>query len=66
MMIKTFCDVCDHELIKNNDRDLRIHTNKMGENYEHICKHCADKILRLIDEIKDVPKCVCESCGKES
>jgi len=64
-MIQTVCDVCKEVVIKDNDCELKITTNKIGRSYEDICKGCADRILRLIDEIHNRPHVVCEECGQE-
>jgi hypothetical protein len=62
-MKQTVCDICEEVIIKDNDCELKIYTNKVGNKYEDICKHCADRITRLITEIHDRPRAVCGECG---
>ena len=61
-MKQTVCDICNTVIIKDNQYQLKIYRAQIC--YEDICKHCADRVVRLIDEIHDRPIAICKECGK--
>jgi hypothetical protein len=61
-MKQIVCDMCDTPIIKNNTRQLIIKTDV--KDYNDICKHCADQIINVIDEIENRPIAICKECGR--